>query len=371
MTKKKLVYGGLSLTILIAAFIFSGYLINAKPVPRKDSHLQNNRFVKVEKVAPVHTESEIYRRGRVTPYDNISLAAEVQGKIMQGNVRFKAGETFNKNEVLVHIYKKDVEASIKSGKSSFLQTLSKILPDLKIDFPEEHEKWNAYFNSIDVEQILPELPRINSNKEKVFLAANNVLASYYSLQQQEINLSRYTIYAPFNGIFTSVNKEIGAIASPGVELATIIRSDKLELVVPVFPADLQWLQQGDKVAISLSNGSKSEATISRISGFVDESTQSVNVYLTYFNNGKNNLLPGEYVDAIFKGIQVSGFEIPREAIVDGSYVYELHNKKLSKIPVKILRQLDDAYIISGLESGKTIVTESLASVSDNVEYLAR
>jgi multidrug resistance efflux pump len=197
-------------------------------------------YVKAEKAELVETESNMTYRGRVTAFDNVSLAAEVQGKIMRGDVRFKAGESFNKGDTLIKIYSRDVEATLKSGKSSLLQTISTILPDIKVDFPLEYEKWNSFFNDIDTENPLPHLPPINSNKEKVFLSANNVLSSYYDLQQQEINLLRYTIKAPFDGSFTSVSKEIGAIASPGSELATIIRSDKLEITVPVFPIDLDW-----------------------------------------------------------------------------------------------------------------------------------
>jgi hypothetical protein len=212
--KMKLIYGGLSVALIIAAFVFSGYLINAKPTPGSDKNIQNTMFVKAEKVNQVENESGMVYRGRVTAFDNVLLGAEVQGKIMQGDVRFKAGESFNKGDVLINIYKEDIEASLKSGKSSFLQTLSVILPDLRVDYPDEYEKWTSFFKAIDVGKKLPELPEINSDREKVFLAANNVLSSYYSLQQQEINLTRYTIYAPFTGSFKTVNKEIGAIASP-------------------------------------------------------------------------------------------------------------------------------------------------------------
>lgn len=369
--KKKLLYGGLSFGIIMIAFIFSSYLINAKPEPRKDNRIHNSMYVKVEKVAYAENTSNMVYRGRVTAFDKISLAAEVQGKILAGDVRFKAGENFKKGDVIVNIYSQDVEASLKSGKSSLLQTLSKILPDLKFDYPEEYQKWNAFFNEINVENPLPTLPEIGSNKEKVFLASNNVLSTYYNLQQQEINLARYTIYAPFNGTFVSVSKEIGAIASPGVELASLLRTDKLEVSVSVFPSDLQWIRKGDQVQITDHYGEVETASIARISGFINEATQTVDVYLVYQNNGNASFLQGEYVDASFKGATVSGFEIPREAIVDGTYVYELSDKKLNKIPIDILRQLNDSYIISGIEQGKTIVTESLAIVNSGVEYLAR
>ncbi|MBN1116107.1 MAG: HlyD family efflux transporter periplasmic adaptor subunit [Bacteroidales bacterium] len=369
--KRKLLYGLVSTLIVGGAIALSVLLIKSKPVPQKNNLKRNTIFVKAEKAEFTKLKSDMTYRGRITAYDHISLAAEVQGKIMQGDVRFKAGENFSKGDILVKIYSSEAEASIKSGKSTLLQTISKILPDLKVDYNEEYEKWSTFFNSIDIEKPLPALPEIASSKEKVFLAANNVLTGYYSLQQQEINLLRYTIKAPFNGSFIKVNKEIGAIASPGSELATIIRSDKLEVTVPVFPSDLNWIKNGDKVSITNTNGDIKTATVSRISEFVDESSQMVNVYIIYEAAQKAGFLYGEYVDVTFRGGELCGYSIPREAVVNDNFVYILEEKELVKTPVKVLRRLDDSYIINGFDPEMTIITESLASVDSTADYLAR
>ena len=218
---------------------------------------------------------------------------------------------------------------------------------------------------------MPKLPAINSDKEKVFLAANNILTSYYNLQKQEINLRRYTIIAPFNGSFKSVNKEIGAVASPSVELASIIRTDKLEVTVPVFPADLPFIHIGDKVEIIGHSGQSQWASVARISDFVESATQSVNVYLIYNASANSAFLEGEYVDVSFRSEAVTGFEIPREAVVAGQQVYVLKEGKLHKQKIDVLRQLEDSYIISIADSSAMVVTESIASIQANTEYKAR
>ncbi len=369
--KKKIIYGIASLVILTVAIAFSAYIIKAKPLPEKDGAKENVMYVKTQKGTFTETISDMVYRGRVTAFDNISLAAEVTGRLMQGDVRFKTGESFKKNDVIITIYSEDVQAALKAAKSSFIQTVSKILPDLKVDYPNQYDKWVTFFSAIDPEKSLPELPKIESDKERVFMASNNVLTSYYSLKQQQINLQKYTLRAPFNGSFKSVNKEIGAVASPGAELANIIRTDKLEVEVPIFPADLKWIKKGDQVAITNSEGISQQAKVSRISSFVDGSNQSVSVYLTYFPAGNEQFLEGSYVDAAFRGIIVSGLEIPREALVEGSFVYELKDNKLQKKEVVVERILDDSYIVSGIDSTELIVTESLASVNQGFKYMSR
>lgn len=370
-TKRKLLYGALGVLIIIGAFAISGHMIKTNAKPERNKEKQNVVYVQTNEVTYNEIVSEMNCRGRVTAFDQISLASEVQGKIMKGDVRFKPGESFSKNDLLVHIYNEDVKASLRSGKSSLLQILSIVLPDVKVDFPDEYEKWNSFFTEITIYNSLPQLPSMHSDKEKVYMAANNVLSTYYSLQQQEIALRRYSITAPFNGSFKKVNREIGAIASPGVELATIIRSDKLEVTVPVFSDDLKWIKKGDKVNVTNNNGKVITAIVSRTASFVDESTQSVNVYLTFQTDINSTFLSGEYVDVSFGGKSVSGFEIAREAIVDGSYVYELSDKKLTKEKINIIRQLDDSYVIAGVDTGKVIVTESLPNINKTAEYKSR
>lgn len=366
-----MIYGLLSIVILVVAVAVSVHLVNAKPQPKKDNKKHNVTYVKTAPVNYSEKQTIMNYRGRVTAYDIVSLSAEVSGKIVAGDVRFKAGERFRKGDVLVHIYSEDVKASLKSGKSTYLQTLSSILPDIKVDFPEEYDKWMAFFTALDIDKPLPTLPEIKTDKEKVFLAANNILGGYYSIQQQEINLTRYTLIAPFNGSFKTVNKEIGAVSSPGVELASIIRTDKLEVTVPVFPADLTYIKVGEKVNIINNSGVHQEASVSRISDFVESSTQSVNVYLTYNAFANVGFLEGEYVDVNFSGASTQGFEIPREAIVDGDKVYVLEDKKLRQETITIVRQMEDSYIITIADTTAQIVVESMASINANSEYQTR
>ncbi|MCW3785932.1 efflux RND transporter periplasmic adaptor subunit [Plebeiibacterium sediminum] len=361
----------IGLAIIVGAIVLSGYLINSKPDPQKNSLIHNTMNVKASQIKYSDIETNMKYRGRVSAFNTVDLTAEVSGRILQGDILFKEGESFKKNDIIVRIYKEDVLATHKASISSFLQTLAQILPDIKVDYPNEYEKWNNFFIAIDPEQNLPELPQINSNQEKVFLSANNVLTNYYNLQNQEINLAKYTIRAPFNGTLKTVNREIGAAASMGSTLATLIRSDKLEITVPVFTDDIQWIKKGDTATLIERTGAETSISVSRISGYVDEETQSVNVYLTFYPSSQMNLLEGEYVDIAFEGQTVNGFEIPRESLVGETYVYVLNEGKLDKTKINIIRSLNDTYIITGIEENKTIVTESLASISSNVEYIAR
>lgn len=357
--------------VLLSVFITSGLIIS-KPVPKTNNEQHNALYVKTQTVNNKPQKAFVKYHGRVLSFDKISLSSEVSGKILAGEVLLKEGQCFEKGDVLVRIYSEDYRASMKSAKSSFLRSLSSVLPDISVDFPEEFEKWKSFFAAIDIDGKLPELPAVNSEQEKIFLASRGLMTEYYSLQQQEIQLKKYTLYAPFNGCFKSVYSETGSITNMGGQIASLIRTDKLEIVVPVKSNDIQYIKIGDEVELYSNNGRKEFGTVNRIANFIDPGTQSVNVYVDYYPNEKKSFKEGEYLEVAFTdNTPILGLLIPREALMADNKVYTLDNNSLKTKKVSVERELDDYVIISGLEDGSVIVTESMIDTYDGMKVKSR
>jgi len=372
MKRTKVFYFLGSLLVIVLAIVLTGFFMKDQPEPKKSSDDKQLLYVKVDTVSTRTVHPSMDYEGRIQSYETVSLSAEVSGKIMKGEVPFKEGRSFEKGDLLIQIYKEDASAALTSAKSNFLRTLSLILPDLKIDFPDEYQKWKKFFNAINVKGKLPELPEINSEKEQVFLASQGVLPEYYSLHQQQIKLSKYNIYAPFDGAFQQVNKQVGAIASPGAALASIVRTNRLEVVVPIPPEDSRWISPGDEVQLVGSNGVEKQGEVTRIADFLDPSTQSVNVYLRYIPSGTKSFKVGEFVEATFKiSRKVDGFTIPREALMDNEEVYVVIDNQLQKRNIEVVRKMEDRAVISGLDDSTLVVTESLVDVEEGQEVNTR
>ena len=148
------------------------------------------------------------------------------------------------------------------------------------------------------------------------MSSKGVLSEYYSISSQEINLNKYKIYAPFDGSFRDIQRQTGAVANMGAALATIVRTDRLEMVVPVPPEDAKWIEPGIPVTITGENNYTASGTVTRVADFVDEKTQTVKVYVKYIPKGKQAFKIGEFAVATFdidkqvKGIKNStrGFD---------------------------------------------------------------
>jgi len=301
--KRKIISISISLAVVIAAFVLSASMIKNKPEPKRDMNKEEVLYVKTEEAKSTEIYPEASYSGRVSSLENINLSAEVSGRILATNTPLKEGQSFKKGDLLVRIYKDDMQAALQSLRSSYLQLVSSALPDLKIDYPEEYPKWSAFFNDIDINRSMPELPAINSEKERVFVASKNILSQYYSIKQQEVNFSKYEIYAPFDGSYRSVNAEVGSVAGMNMQIASLIRTDVMEVIVPVLPEKLDWIREGGQVELEKNSGQVISGKVVRIADFIDPTSRSVNVYVSVSNKRGASLLEGEYVDATFTGAE--------------------------------------------------------------------
>jgi multidrug efflux pump subunit AcrA (membrane-fusion protein) len=361
--KRKIFNTAITLSIITIAILVSAFMIRNKPEPERDLTKQEVLYVKTETATTSTIHPEASYRGRVVSLENVVLSAEVSGKILPGDVPLKEGQSFQKGEVLVHIYSEDMKASLQSMRSSYLQLMSSALPDLKIDYPDQYKKWSTFFNKIDINSMMPALPAIESEKERVFAASKNILSQYYSIIQQEINFKRYTIYAPFDGTYKTVKSEVGSIASMNMQIAMLIRTDEMEVIVPVLPEELEWIGKGMGVELNRNNGRTVTGRVSRIAGFIDPGSQSVNIYVSVKNNHSIRLLEGEYVEAEFTSREsLSGMVVPREALLNENSIYVLENGKIEERQVSVLERLEDSYIIDGYKEGEIVIVESLVDV---------
>jgi multidrug efflux pump subunit AcrA (membrane-fusion protein) len=354
---------------VFAAYMGSKYMIDNKAVPESRAKEKAKLFVKAEKVAYTNNKTSVVATGRLAAQNLVDLSAEVSGKLLKGNVSLKEGSEFKKGDLLLRIFDEEAQNNLKAAKSRFLNGIAGILPDMKIDFENNYNKWLNFFNEIDINKELPELPKIESDKEKVFLASRNILNDYYTIESAQVRLSFYKIYAPFNGTFTKVMMEVGSVANPGSRIATMIKTDKLELEVPVKTDDVYWINIGDEVNVSTRDGRMNwMGKVIRKSNYVDPASQSINIFVSVDPVKEKPLYQGQYLQAKFsEKLIAESMKIPRNAIFNKEWVYVLNSSKLKKVKVNILAVNKTTALISGLEKGIFVVVEPLINANEGME----
>jgi len=359
---------GITLAIIIMGYLTMLFLISQKPKPKRRTPVSVPRYVKAEKIEYGTVVATVVATGRMKSTEIVDVVAEASGKLELGDISFKKGENFKKGDILLKVYMDEAILDLKARKSKFLNIIASLLPDIKVDYPNRYNSFNKFFNSINIEKDLPELPEFSDEKIKIFLASRNILTEYFFIKKDELKLKRHIIKAPFDGSILSVNMEVGAYTNTGGKLAKIIRTDKLELEVPVESSKSVWVNKGDKVFVSLKDNSKKwEGEVTRKSGFIDEATQSRTIFVEIESKDKS-LLYGQYLIAEFSGKGIdNSMKIPRSAVFNYDQVFVVKEGELQLRNINILKINEKSVIFNGIEDGLFVVVEPLINARVNTK----
>lgn len=360
------------LVILVAlAAMLGRKLSTAKPDAIKMEAKPNIPAAKVDKVSYTNHNAKIEALGKVISTQPIDIVSEVAGKIEKGDVVLRKANRFANGAILFRIDNQEAILNLKSQRSNFLNLLATMLPDLKLDFADDFDKWNTYFNSINIDRSLPTLPNISDQREKTFLATRNILGQYYAIKSQEERLTKYTVTAPYGGMISEVYTDAGSVANPGTRVVRIMRTDQLELEVPIRKEDIQWVRTGTTAKIYNEDRSKStNGRVVRISNTIDPTTQSVLVYVSV--NPRNiKLYEGMYLYAEFAGRAIpKAMEINRKAISENNHVFVVSSDSTIQLkPITIHKVNTETVLFSGVEEGEMVVNDNLFGLSESMKIL--
>ncbi|MEN8227145.1 MAG: efflux RND transporter periplasmic adaptor subunit [Bacteroidota bacterium] len=352
--------------IIGLAYGLMKFLIAQKEPPPVRRSIEARRYVKVEPVNYNTIRSTVSAPGRLASVAEVDIVAEASGKIEAGKIALKKGSGFSKGDVLFVVYPDEALLTLKARKSQYQNRLAGILPDLAIDFPEYEEGFHSFFSSITIEKPLPPLPQVEDDKLKIFLASRSVISEYYNIKRDELQLKRHTVKAPFNGTYKEVYMELGAYTNTGGRVARAIKTDELELEVPTPRSDAAWVNIGDPVTVTAENGlSTWNGHVLRKSKFIDEKTQTQEIYIRIANNSRQPLMAGEYLIATFPVRPIENvMEIPRNSVFNHNEVFQVREGRLIKKEINVIKVNERTLIFNGLRVGDTLVVQQLINVSE-------
>ena len=377
ITEKKINYVNLGIRILVAIILVAlavnmvRKMATKKEKPMKVASAPSSKAAKTKTVEYKNFNTSVEALGQIISTQPIDIVAEVSGKITKGDVILRKARNFQKGALLFKIDKQEAILSLKSQRSNFLNALVVMLSDLKLDFPDEFDKWNNYFLGIDINKSIPTLPTINSDREKTFIATKNILGQFYAIKSAAERLSKYEVYAPYSGTITDVYTDAGSVANPGTRIVKVMRTDQLELELPVRKEDIQWIKIGTTVRL-FSEDKRQSATgkVVRMSNTLDPNTQSINVYISVNPRGMK-LYEGMYLVAELAGRSINNaMEIDRKAVFDDNQVYVMTaDSTLKQKTITIHKVNTETILFSGLDEKTHVINDNLLGLSEGVKIV--
>lgn len=147
----------------------------------------------------------------------------------------------------------------------------------------------------------------------------------------------------------------------------MIRTDHVEIEVPVPNEDSQWIKIGDKVLIhSNLDNSSIPGKVVRKSNFVEAETQSLSIFVQVDQTYSDKVLPGQVYEVTFPDKKIAdAMEIPRGAVFNSSTVYVVIDGELKKREINVIKRNETTLIFDGLPEGSKVVAEPLINVKEN------
>ena len=195
-------------------------------------------------------------------------------------------------------------------------------------------------------------------------ARNRLMIEQVRLNKAERNLKRAQLMSPFDGTVNAIYVEVGDYVSPGEPALEIVQVDKLDLSLEITMISAVQLQLGQEIQV-VTNSDERTGEIIALSVAPDAETNTHTLKIRLPSDG---LFSGQLAVAKLPGVFYEAANvIPISAILyeDGqSYAFEVINDRVVKKTVKLIERYKDIQIISGIESGSTIISKDVSSLTD-------
>jgi len=355
---RKIILFVVGLVVLLVS-VYVTYTLYNRPKEIKKANDLTYKPVTVDTVINKTIPVTISTNGIAVATNKFDLFSEVEGVFRYSSKTFRAGQRFKKGQILLSINAEEFKANVISARSEFFNVLVSVIPDIKLDFPDEFSAWQSYLNTFDVEKTVKPLPT-TSQQLKYFITGRGIFSSYYNIKNLETRLGKFTIRAPFDGVLSEAVINPGTLVRPGQRLGEFIQPTSYEVEISLQKSVIPFVKENDTVKLkALDNTLTTKGIITRINNQIDQQTQTIQVFVMVEDDGVQE---GQYLSAEIEAQTIqNAVEINRSLLKNSNQVFIVKDSLLSYRTVQPIYFYDQKAIVKGLNDGDVIMTSNLSS----------
>ena len=298
--------------------------------------------------------AEIVLPGNTQAFTNAPIYARTSGYLKRWY--FDIGAHVKKGQLLAEIESPEVDQQLQQAQAD-LKTAQANLALAKITA----DRWQALLKTNSVSQ------------QETDQAVGNYHALQATLDSQAANVRRLEqlqsfekIYAPFDGVITARNTDVGALinagaSTPGQGLFTLAAIDKLRVYVTIPEVYASAARPGATASLLLDAfpGEVFHGTLVRQANAIDPTSRTLLVEVDV-DNAKGQLMPGAYVSVhLTLPDAVRAVTIPANTLLfrkEGLRVGVVRQSKAELVPVTIGRDYGAAVeVMTGLQPTDAVI----------------
>jgi RND family efflux transporter MFP subunit len=353
--------GWLVAVILIA--IFGGVLargiierLRAGATLRTDTDNMAAPVVAVVTPQRAAPSQEIVLPGNVQPFISSPIFSRTNGYLKKWY--FDIGARVKKGELLAVIETPEVDQQLQQARSNLLTAQANLA---LAAITKTRYEGLLKSNAVSKQDVDNAVGTYNANKAIVE-------ADQAAVQEYTALVSFEKIYAPFDGVITARNTDIGDLINSGsngnvkTDLFHMAKPDVLRVYVNVPEEYSQVTKPGLSATLSLAEfpGKAFPGKLVRTADEINAVTRTLNVEVDV-NNPSGQLIAGSYAEVHFKVPgQVTTFVIPVECLIfrsEGLQVAVVNSGKAELLKVTPGHDFGDTIeIVSGLKGNEEVIT---------------
>jgi membrane fusion protein (multidrug efflux system) len=304
--------------------------------------------------------------GELIPYQQVDLYAKVNSYVK--NLLVDIGSEVHQGQLLVILEAPEINSQL-AGAQSRIKQMEAVYFASKATYDRLYNtsKTPGTVSQNDLEQA--------EAKKNSDLA--DVEAAKSSYKEVAANLNYLEIRAPFDGVITARNVNLGAYVGPGGKstdpLFVLQDQKRLRLVVSVPEIYTGGLNNRDEVSFSVEAlpNQKFTAKVKRLAGALDDKLRSERLEMDVYNKDKK-LLPHMYAEVdVPLPSRDSAYIVPKTAVVTSTekvFVVRVANHHAEWVPVKKGFESGDVMEIYGdLKPGDSVVKQATDEIRDGSE----
>jgi len=328
-------------------------------------------------------------QGTVAPRTQTNLVSEVAGRVVEVSPSFVAGGFFNEGDVLIKLDDQNYRAAVSRAQASVAAAKS-LLEQEKGQADVAQREWDRMSAE---QQSRIRAKELYLRKPQLQEAVARLESAQADLDQAVSDLNKTTIIAPYDGLVSSKNTDIGQYVTTGASIAETFAVDYAEVRLPIPETKIAFLDLPShtdnlSAADSMENAPEVDLVsrignqdyhwtgkLSRTEGVLDTRTRVlfsvVQIADPYNLNSQNSrysewndepLRIGTYVNATIRGRMLEDvIVLPRYTLQANNVIWTADAEgRLRPKTVEVLTiNGDDVYISAGLDNGDRVILTRL------------
>ncbi|SEW40546.1 RND family efflux transporter, MFP subunit [Chitinophaga sp. YR573] len=229
--------------------------------------------------------------GAFAPLREVTISSETTGKVV--SVKIEEGSMVSAGAVIAQLDTDLLRAQLASAKANYENAISTL------------KRYEGAASGV--------------TKLQMDNAGTQVLVNKAEVEQYEKQIRMCTIKAPFSGIITSKNFELGAVVATGSQMAQLTNIDQLKLEVNVPEGNISSFE--NRQSITVVTDVYADKTFNGIVDMVGTKADASHNYVLKIlvNNGGKLLKAGMYGRIqLTEALQSNVISVPRSALIGSS-----------------------------------------------------